>query len=121
MQLLLSGRTVDFEGYITQLLQVTHSQWIYQCILVHDRTTGTLILAHKDKLPIEIKHQLLLGSKGLAEEDQFLLECNFDELTSTTSKHQEYWLLAIKAAREESRLCARAEDSQQQHSSADTM
>jgi hypothetical protein len=85
-------------GVITQLLQVTHSQWIYQCILVHDRTTGTLISAHKDELLIEIEHQLLLGSKGLAEEDQFLLECNFDKLTSTTNKHQEYWLLAIKAA-----------------------
>jgi hypothetical protein len=65
-------------GVITQLLQVTHSQWIYQCILVHDRTTRTLISAHKDELLIEIKHQLSLGSKGLAEEDQFLLECNFD-------------------------------------------
>jgi hypothetical protein len=55
-------------------------------------------LAHKDELLIEIKHQLSLGCEGLAEEDQFLLECKFDELMSTTSKHQEYWLLAIKAA-----------------------
>jgi len=108
-------------GVITQLLQVTHSQWIYQCILVHDHTTGTLILAHKDELLIEIKHQLLLGSKGLAEEDQFLLECNFDELTSMTGKHQKYWLLAIKAPREASHLHAGAEDSQQQRSSTDTM
>ncbi len=80
-------------GVITQLLQVTHSQWI-----VHDHTTGTLILAHRGELLIEIEHQLLLGSKGLAKEDQFLLKCNFNELTSTTSKHQEYWLLAIKTA-----------------------
>ncbi len=107
-------------GVITQLLQVTHSQWIYQCILVHDRITGTLILAHKDKLLREIDHQLLLGSEGLAEEDQFPLECNFDELTSTTGKHQEYWLLAMKAAQEASRLHAGAEDSQQQRSSMDT-
>jgi hypothetical protein len=107
-------------GVITQLLQVTHSQWIYWCILVHDCTTGTLILAHKDELLIEIKHQLLLESKGLAEEDQFLLECNFDERMSMTGKHQEYWLLAIKAAWEASRLHAKAEDSQQQCSSADT-
>ena len=27
-------------GLITQVLQVVHTQWIYQCILVHDRTTG---------------------------------------------------------------------------------
>ena len=30
-------------GLSTQLLQVTHSQWIYRCVLVHNRTTGMLI------------------------------------------------------------------------------
>jgi hypothetical protein len=83
---------------ITQLLQVTHSQWIYQCILVHDRTTGMLISSHKAKLLKEIDHQLTLGPKGLLEEDRFLLECNFGELTLTAGKQQEYWLLAIQAA-----------------------
>jgi hypothetical protein len=107
-------------GVITQLLQVIHTQWIYQCILVHDRTTGTLISAHKDEILIEIEHQLSLGSEGLAEEDRFLLECNFEKLMSMTGKHQEYWLLAIKAAQEASCLCAGAEDSQQQRSSTNT-
>jgi hypothetical protein len=84
----------------TQLLQVTHSQWIYQCILVRDTTTGTLISSHKDELLKEIKHQLTLGPERLAKEDRFLLECNFDELKTTSGKNQEYWLLAIQAARE---------------------
>jgi hypothetical protein len=30
-------------GLITQLLQVTHTQWIYRCMLVHDHTTDVLI------------------------------------------------------------------------------
>jgi hypothetical protein len=84
-------------GMITQLLQVTHSQWIYFSVLVHDRTTGTLISSHKAKLLKEIDHQLTLGPKGLSEEDRFLLECNFDKITSTAGK-QQYWLLAIEAA-----------------------
>jgi hypothetical protein len=50
-------------GVITQLLQVTHSQWIYRCVLVHDRTTGTLISSHKAKLLKEIDHQLTLGPR----------------------------------------------------------
>jgi hypothetical protein len=97
-----SARTAKkrISGFITQLLQVTHSQWIYRCILVHDQTTGTLILAHKDKLLKEIEHQLSLGPEGLAEEDRFLLECNFEEMVSTNWEQQEYWLLAIRAARE---------------------
>jgi hypothetical protein len=85
-------------GVITQLLQTTHSQWIYQCVLVHDRNTGTLISAHKEDLLREIKHQLTLGSEGLATEDRFLLECNFNELISTNGEHQEYWILAIQVA-----------------------
>ncbi len=80
-----------------------------------------LISSHKDELLKEIEHQLLLGPKGLSEEDRFLLECNFDELTSTARKQQEYWLLAIQAAQEASRLCAGAEALQQQCSSMDIM
>jgi hypothetical protein len=91
-------------GFITQLLQVTHTQWIYQCVLVHDHTTVMLIITHKEDLMKEIKYQLTLGPNTLAEEDRFLLECNFDDLTTTTGEHQEYWLLAIKAAREASCL-----------------
>ncbi len=92
-------------GLITQHLQVTHTQWIYRCILAHDRSAGTLIPAHKEELLRKIEHQLTLGSESLDEEDQFLLECNFDKLATTTCEHQEYWLLAIQAAREASCIC----------------
>jgi hypothetical protein len=95
-------------GLITQLLQVTHGQWIYRCVLVHDRSTGKLISAHKEDMLKEIVHQLALGDEGLVEEDKFLLECNFDELVTTNGEQQEYWILAIQAAREVCRLRATA-------------
>jgi hypothetical protein len=101
-------------GLITQLLQVTHTQWIYQCVLVHDRMTGTIISAHKEDLLKEVKHQLTIGPDGLNEEDWFLLECNFDDLASTTGEHKEYWWLAIQAAREASRICTQQADKDQQ-------
>ncbi len=69
---------------------------------MHDRTTGTLISADKEELLKEVEYQLSLGPDGLDEQDRFLLECNFDELATTTGEHQEYWLLAIVAAREAS-------------------
>jgi len=75
--------------------------------LVHDQATGTLISAHKEELLKEIEHQLGLGDEGLTEEDRFLLECNFDELATTNAEQQEYWILAIQAAREVCRLRAR--------------
>ncbi len=99
-------------GLITQLIHVAHMQWIYRCMLVHDCTVGVLISAHKAKLLKEIEHQLALGPEGLAEEDQFLLEC-FNDLSSTTGKHQGYWLLGIQAAREASCLRAEARDESQ--------
>jgi hypothetical protein len=97
-------------GLITQLLKVTHTQWIYRCILFRDCSAGTLISAHKEKLLKKIEHQLTLGSESLDKEDQFLLECNFDKLATTTNEHQEYWLLAIQAAREASRICTKQAD-----------
>jgi hypothetical protein len=100
-------------GLVIQLLQVTHTQWIYRCVLVHDRNTGTLISAHKAKLLKETKHQLTLGSGSLDEEVRFLLECNFDDLTNTTGEHQEYWLLAIQAAREASYIWSKSGAEQQ--------
>ena len=100
-------------GLIAQLLQVVHAQWIYRCVLVHNRNTGTLISQHKEELIKEIECQLTLGADSLAEEDRFLLECNFDNLAMTAGEFQEYWLLAIRAAREASRLRAEANEGRQ--------
>jgi hypothetical protein len=67
-------------------------------------------MAHKANLLKEIENLLTLGPEGLEEEDRFLLECNFDNLLSTTGEHQGYWLLGIQAAREASCICAAARD-----------
>ncbi len=99
-------------GLITQLLQVTHGQWIYRCVLVHDRTTGTLVNQHKTALLEEITKQLLMGAESLMEDDKFLLECNLSDIVTTSSKQQEYWLLAIQAAQKAGQLQAQARQQQ---------
>ena len=76
--------------------------------------TGTLILAHKEELFKEVQNQLNISPDELDEQDWFLLECNFDELATTAGEHQEYWLLAIQAAREASRICTGQADMDQQ-------
>ena len=50
--------------------------------------------ANKEELMKEIAHQLKMGEGGLAEEDKFLLECNFNELATMNGEQQEYWILA---------------------------
>jgi hypothetical protein len=77
---------------------------------LHDRYNH----AHKEDLLKEVKHQLTIGPVGLNKEDWFLLECNFDQLATTIGEHQEYWLLAIQAAREASFICPQQADKDQQ-------
>ncbi len=40
-----------------------------------------------------------MGGLGLLEEDQWILEVNLGDLENTGGEQEEYWLLAIKAAR----------------------
>ncbi len=93
------------EGLVTHLLQVTHAQWIYQCLLVRDQTSGTIINLHKNKLLEEIANQLSMGAENLMEDDKYLLKCNLSDLATTNGEQQLYWLLAIKAARMVGVIC----------------
>jgi hypothetical protein len=68
-------------------------------VLVHDRSTGTLVNQHKKALLEEITTQLRsMGAESLMEDDKFFLECNLSDIVTTNGKQQEYWLLAIQAA-----------------------
>ncbi len=100
------------KGLTTQLLQITHGQWIYRCVLVHDHTTGTLVYQHKAELLEKITKQMSMGAESLMEDDKYLLECNPLDIVTTNSKQQEYWLLAIQAAREASQLRKQAKQQQ---------
>ena len=59
----------------------------------------------KEQLQIEIERQQELGiGEKWEREDQFLAEVNLEDLEGTSGANQEYWLLAIRTAREASRL-----------------
>ncbi len=92
-------------GLVMQLLQVIHAQWIYRYLLVHNRTSGIIINLHKTKLLEEIANQLSMGTENLMEDDKYLLECSLLDLATTNGEQQEYWLLAIKAARKAGIIC----------------
>jgi hypothetical protein len=50
-----------------------------------------------------------MGYNSLIDEDQFLAEINLEDLESTSGERQEYWLVAIRAAREASLLVGATE------------
>ena len=87
------------QGLITKLMEITHGQWLYRNVHVHDKVTGTLATRRKEELKEAILDQLYIGEEGLAEEDKYLLEINLKDLEHTSGVKQHYWLLAIRAAR----------------------
>jgi hypothetical protein len=86
-------------GLVTRLLEVTHGQWLYRNVHVHDIFTGERAMNRKEALRKEIEYQIALGGEGLAEEDQYLLEINLDDVQLSTGEDQVYWLMALQTAR----------------------
>jgi hypothetical protein len=102
--LVIEGSNVSPEqwtmGLVTRLLEATHGQWLYRCVQIHDRVKGTQATQRKEEVQQEIEAQQEQGYEGLLEEDQYLAEVNLDNLESSSGERQEYWLVAIRAARE---------------------
>jgi hypothetical protein len=94
---------------VIRLLEITHGQWLYRNVMVHDRTEGDLVTKRKEDLKTALEEQLELGEDGLEEEDKFLLEINLDELEASSGEDQTYWLLALEAARDARLLRAHQE------------
>ena len=86
-------------GLVIKLLEITHGQWLYRNVVVHDAMSGTLVTKRKEEIQREIETQQAEGLQDLQEEDQYLLEINLDDLEHSSGERQEYWLLAITAAR----------------------
>ena len=93
-------------GLITRLLEITHGQWLYRNYVVHDPVSGTIAMAKKEELLLEIEWQRKLGDAGLLEEDKYLAEVNLEEMASSSGERQHYWLLAIQTARKHYELRA---------------
>ena len=52
---------------VIKLLKVTHGQWLYWNIVVHDDMAGTLATMQKEEMQREMKHHQELGNAGLQE------------------------------------------------------
>ena len=85
-------------GLITKLLECTHGQWLYRNVMVHDKWAGALANSRKEQLLEEIEEQMECEDE-LLEEDRYLLDINLGDLTQGAGVDQEYWVLAMRAAR----------------------
>ncbi len=84
---------------VIRLLEVTHGQWIYRNIKVHDEAQGMLRTQKKEWLQRDIEEQMELGFEGFLEMDRPFANIPQEDLECCGGKRQEYWLLAVTAAR----------------------
>ena len=84
---------------ISRLLQITHSQWIYRNISLHDRSNGYLRNKTAEDLAEEIHRLVELQPEDVTAESTFLLEMDAGKLTKEHVETQAYWVVAVRAAR----------------------
>ena len=84
--------------FISRILQLTHSQWIFQNISLHDKTHGFLCNKNADQILQLINEFLEVALEEVPKDSRFLLEINFSELTKSHLETQTYWTLAMDAA-----------------------
>jgi len=85
---------------------------------VHDPVSGTVAMAKKEELLVEIERQRELGDASLLEEDKYLAKVNLEEMATSSGERQHYWLLAIQTAR--NRYALRAQQESQQMAQRNT-
>jgi hypothetical protein len=83
--------------FISKILQITHSQWIFWNISLHDKTHRYLHNKKADKIMKQINVLSDLAPEEVPEDSQFLLEINFSELSSYHLETQKYWTLVVDA------------------------
>jgi hypothetical protein len=84
--------------FISKILQITHSQWIFQKISLHNQTHGYLHNKNANKIMQQLNVLLDLAPEDVPKASRFLLKINFSELSTLHLETQKYWMLAVDAA-----------------------
>ena len=78
------------KSLIVSLIKITHCQWLYQNVQVHDTVTGLHKTLRKEELQKEVEDKIQMGGEELAEDDKYLLEINLKDMETTSRERQEY-------------------------------
>jgi hypothetical protein len=94
--------------FISKILQLTHSQWIYRNISLHDKRHGYLRNKQSESLLQTIAELPDLSPEEVPNNSRFLLKFNFTELIKAHLEMQRYWTLPVNVA-----LTAKQDERQQ--------
>ena len=84
--------------FISKILHVTHSQWIFRNISLHDKINGYLHKKKAEEIALKLESLAEIAPEDVPAKSQFLLEINFSELSKSHTESQKYWILAINTA-----------------------
>ncbi len=85
--------------FISELLNISHTQWLFRNITLHDKRQGFIAATRKKELLAEIEKLHNTPIDDIPSESKFLLDCDLDELKAADNDYQEQWVEAILAAR----------------------
>jgi ribonuclease HI len=85
--------------FISKLLHITHSQWIFRNFMLHEKTHGLLRLHERQAILLQVEALSLSEKNDLPEDSQFLLEFDIARLQQADYETQCYWVAAVVAAR----------------------
>ena len=82
---------------ISQVLHITHSQWIYRNFSPHDKRRG--YLRRQNMIEMLVKTESLLDTRPdkVPAESNFLLELDHEKLSQSNINDQIYWVVAMEA------------------------
>ena len=86
--------------FISKILQITHSQWIFRNISLHDENLGDLRRKEMKSMIFEAEELAVTSPVNLPKESRFLLEMDGvnDSIKCLSYHDMNYWLGAMRAA-----------------------
>ena len=83
--------------FISKLLHITLSQWIFRNFMLHKKTHGILRMQEWEAILLHIEALSLSNKNDLPEDSQFLLEFDMGHLQQADFEMQCYWVAAVEA------------------------
>jgi hypothetical protein len=84
--------------FISKLLHVTHSQWIFCNISLHSKINRYIHKKKSEEIVLKLESLAGTAPEVVPAKSQFLLEINFSNITKSHIESQKYWILAVNAA-----------------------
>ena len=83
---------------ISQILQISHAQWVFRNVSLHDAQDGYLRVKQRRAVFSEVDRLSRLDPHSLPDRSRYLLEINFSSFLAQPLAKQQYWVYAMQAA-----------------------